>query len=194
MGMPWTADRWTADRVRALPDDGNRYELVDGELVVTPAPVAVHQRTVGRLSIQLDRYLARTRRAEVLASPADLALGEDEILQPDLFVVPLEPAGPARQWGDIHRLLLAIEVISPGTARYDRQLKRRRYQRARVPEYWIVDTDARLVERWRPNDERPEILSGQLTWAPFPGEAPLELDLAPFFAEARGELVPPPEG
>ena len=79
-------------------------------------------------------------------------------------------------------LLLVIEVTSPSTARQDRQLKRRRYQRAGVPEYWIVDLDARIVERWRPQDERPEILDEQLTWQPQPGAAPLEIDLVSLFA------------
>ena len=62
--------------------------------------------------------------------------------------------------------LLAVEVLSPSTARADRTVKRRLYQRAGVPEYWIVDLEARLVERWRPADERPEVLTDTLTWRP----------------------------
>jgi Uma2 family endonuclease len=83
--------------------------------------------------------------------------------------------------------VLVIEVLSPATARYDRQLKRRRYQRARVPEYWIVDVDSRLIERWRPNDERPEMLEERLTWKPAPGDASLDLDLTQLFAELWGD-------
>jgi Uma2 family endonuclease len=75
-----------------------------------------------------------------------------------------------------------VEVASPSTARYDRGLKRRFYQRAGVPEYWIVDLDARIVERWRPGDARPEVLDGVLSWQPGPEAPALTIDLAAFFA------------
>src|SRR5690606_27805130 len=84
MGMPHTAERWTADLVRALPDDGNRYELVSGELVMTPAPRPKHQLAVYELEKLLERVLAGTGLGRVLHSPADISLGEDEVLQPDL--------------------------------------------------------------------------------------------------------------
>jgi Uma2 family endonuclease len=83
--------------------------------------------------------------------------------------------------------LLAIVVLSPSTARFDRLLKRRRYQRAGVAEYWIVDPDARLVERWRPDDTRPELVSEILTWQPDAAKPPLELDLPALLREAWGE-------
>ena len=78
-------------------------------------------------------------------------------------------------------------MLSPSTARYDRTLKRKRYQRAGVPEYWIVDPDARVIERWRPEDERPEVASESLSWQPVPGTSPLLLDLPALFAEGWGE-------
>ena len=80
------------------------------------------------------------------------------------FVVPIGPDGRrGANWTDIHALLLAVEILSPSTARADRQAKRRLHQRERVGEYWIVDLDARVVERWRPDDERPEIVTRTLT-------------------------------
>ena len=83
--------------------------------------------------------------------------------------------------------MLAVEVLSPSTARADRQVKRRLFQRQGVAEYWIVDLDARLIERWRPDDERPELLAETLVWQP-PSEAePLEIDLPRFFGEVMGE-------
>lgn len=188
MGMPHASPPWTAAAVRELPDDGQRYELVSGELVVTPAPAWIHQRLVLEFALRLHDYLAHVPAGSVLFSPADITLGEDEILQPDLFVTPIEAARPVRQWTDITRLLLAIEIVSPSSARHDRQLKRRRYQRAGTPEYWIVDPDARLVERWRPEDSRPEILSETLEWQPDPGHAPLAIDLVETFREAWGEV------
>lgn len=187
MGMPQPDPTWTAELVRALPDDGRRYELISGELVVTPAPRGVHQQVVLELIRRLDSWLRGSGAGHLLISPADISLGEDEILQPDLFVYRTATGRPLRDWGDITELLLVVEVASPSTARYDRTLKRLRYQRAGVPEYWVVDSDARLVERWRPGDDRPEILPDRLTWRPPGAESGLELDLAALFEEATGE-------
>jgi len=185
MGMAQASTTWTGERVRALPDDGLRYELVDGELLVTPSPGWTHQSAVAALFRRLDEYVGSYALGWVRFAPADLSLGEDEVLQPDLFVIPaaLNP----RSWQEVRALLLVIEVLSPGTARYDRLIKRRRYQRAPVPEYWIVDLDARLVERWKPDDTRPEILTETLEWTPAPGLKPLEIELPVFFAEVWGE-------
>jgi Uma2 family endonuclease len=76
-----------------------------------------------------------------------------------------------------------VEVLSPSTARADRTVKRRRYQRAGIPDYWIVDLDARVVERWRPGDERPEILTEALTWHPYSSGEGFTLGLLRFFAD-----------
>ena len=192
MGMPDTAGRgtrdarrWTREAVLALPDDGRRYELIDGELVVSPAPRGVHQVAVSALERQLYDALRATGAAQVLHSPADITLGEDEILQPDLFVYRTARGGHLLDWRDITALLLVIEVLSPSTAHYDRYLKRLRYQRAGVPEYWIVDLDGRVIERWRPDDARPEIVAERLHWSA--GTAALDLDLTAFFADVWGE-------
>jgi Uma2 family endonuclease len=182
MGMPEILERWTAARVRALPQDERRYEVVDGELFVTPAPSFDHQRAVAELLVILREYVRRVAVGEAVISPADIELDAGTLVQPDVFVVPVEAGRRPRRWSDVSGLLLAIEVVSPSTARADRTVKRRRYQRAGIPEYWIVDLDARLVERWRPGDERPEILSDRLVWQPDPSQAGLELELATVFA------------
>jgi Uma2 family endonuclease len=187
MGMPQPATPWTADLVRNLPDDGNRYELVSGELVVTPVPRGLHQVAIHELVRVLDPWIAKAGAAHLLWSPADISLGEDEILQPDLFVYQTAGGRQLREWSDISSLLLVIEVLSPSTARFDRQLKRRRYQRAGVPEYWIVDLDGRLVERWRPDDERPEMLGETLEWRPVTAAEPLIIDLAALFERVVGD-------
>ena len=187
MGMPHATERWTPDRVRALPNDGNRYEVVHGELLVTPAPNALHQRAVGKLHLHLGTYFQGSTIGEVLLSPADISFDPDWLVQPDVFVVPLGPGGhKVRQWSEIRGLLLAVEVLSPSTARADRQVKRRLYQEAGVGEYWIVDLDARVVERWRPGDARPEVLTDVVRWQPDPRCEPLSIDLATFFAEVLG--------
>jgi Uma2 family endonuclease len=83
--------------------------------------------------------------------------------------------------------VLAVEVLSPSTARADRQVKLRLFRRQRVPQYWIVDVDARVIERWRPDDERPEILVNEVAWQPDPAHAPLIIDLPAYFRDVVGD-------
>jgi Uma2 family endonuclease len=190
MGMATARRVWTREEVLALQDaarPGVRYELIDGEVLVTPSPVDPHQRMVTALAFHLYGYCKRHRLGTVLVSPADIELEPDSILQPDVFVLPPEIKPRRRGWKHVSRLLLAVNVLSPSTARGDRTVKRTFLQRQRVPEYWIVDLDARLVERWRPDDERPEILTGALTWQPDAAIEPLVIVLPELFTEALGE-------
>ena len=182
MGMPASSMRWTREMLRALPDDGKRYEIVRGELLVTPSPSWTHQRAVLAMLTAINTHLGRQRVAEVMMSPADVELEEDSIVQPDLFVFPRSGGPMPRQWADVGRLLLAVEVLSPSTARYDRVVKRRLYMEHDVAEYWIVDLDARFVERWRPGDNRPEIVTDRLEWRVAPDDTPLVIVLDSFFA------------
>ncbi len=186
MVMPQAVEHWTRDMVLALPDDGMRHELIDGIHIVSPAPRFLHQRVVEVLGEHIRQYLKPRRLADVMILPGDLALGEDEVLQPDLFVYPLTSPSP-KNWLDITSLLLVAEVLSPSTARSDRGAKRRRYQRARVPEYWVVDIDARLVERWRPDESRPEVIDSVLEWRVNPDADAFVLDLLALWREALGE-------
>ncbi|HEU4642682.1 MAG TPA: Uma2 family endonuclease [Gemmatimonadaceae bacterium] len=187
MTMAAATMRWTADMVRALPDDGNRYEVVDGELLVTPAPTWEHQAASRKLFLHLHGYLAAHALGEAILAPADVEFADDRMVEPDLFVVPLIDGRAPRTWEEAGCVILAVEILSPSTARADRLVKRRLYQRLRVPEYWIVDVDARLVERWRPDDQRPEMLAKHLAWRPDSAHPPLAIDLAAYFAEVRGE-------
>src|SRR5215218_7860301 len=130
-----SGERWTVAKVRAMQDESRpwpRYELIDGELLVTPAPTIDHYRAVMWLFRVLDRYLARERVGEAMLSPADLTLRRGTISQPDIFVPPLEGAAAATHWSEIRHLLLAIEVLSPSTARFDRLKRRAHYQKASV--------------------------------------------------------------
>jgi Uma2 family endonuclease len=192
MGMPLQRRRrWTVAQVRAMQNESRawpRYELIDGELLVTPAPVPAHQRAVYQLARLLDDYVSELRLGEVLLSPADLELVPGSIVQPDLFVVPADAA--ARRWSDIRKLLLAIEVLSPTSARHDRVTKRRFFARAGVPEYWIVDVDVRVVERWRAGDERGELLDEALEWRPTAAIQPLTVPLPEYFARVHREPLP----
>lgn len=186
MGMAATT-KWTADMVRALPNDGNRYEVIDGELFVTPAPSWDHQEAAAELFTRLREYLRSTGTGHAMIAPADVEFDAERMVEPDVFVVPLVEGRRPHRWEEAGRLLLAVEILSPSTARADRQVKRRLYQQQGVPEYWIVDVDARLIERWRPEDTRPEILDQQLTWQPDPAAPPLVIDLARYFVDVLGE-------
>ena len=172
---------WTAEMVRQLPDDGNRYEVVYGELLVTPAPRLGHQLLVSRLFHPLAEYLAREPVGIVLTSPADISWGRDDVLvQPDVFVVPVDEVRTG-DWSRLRSLRLAIEVLSPSTTRADRFTKRRRYQEAGVPLYWIVDGDEQRVEVWTPGAELPAIEAERLVWSPAGAGQPFTLELAELF-------------
>jgi Uma2 family endonuclease len=185
MAMPASARRrWTRAEVIALndasPETGPRYELVEGELLVTASPIAPHQRAVRRLLVALETFLAINPLGEAF-SDLDVQLEEEGTIRPDVLVVPpheairLDTEMPARD------LLLVVEVLSPSTAYADRGPKRLLYQR-HVPEYWIVDLDARLVERWRPGEDRPKVLRERIEWLPYGVSAPLVLEVAELFA------------
>ena len=186
MAMPATT-RWTADMVRALPDDGKRYEVIDGELFVTPAPTFRHQHAAFEIGTLLKPYVATHAIGVVVLSPADVLTAKHVMVQPDVFVARLIEGRKPASWNDVGIPLLAIEILSPSTARADRHVKRRLYQRERVPEYWIVDVDARLLERWRADDVRPEILAERLEWQPDPARPPLVIDLVAYFRDVVGE-------
>lgn len=194
MGMPAeTARRWTAREVRELiaaqPLYTPRLELVDGELLVTSSPSPRHQRAVGLLLVALHAYLEGSPVGVPLASPSDVELEPEDLRQPDLYVIPREEYQRVTREGNPQReLLLAIEVLSPSSGRNDRVKKRPGYQR-HVPEYWIVDIDSRIIERWLPDDERPEILWERITWQPVGANELMELALPAFFARVDGEDV-----
>lgn len=178
---------WTAADLREIPDDRNRYEIIDGELFVTPSPSMGHQSIAAELFARLHVYLRDRHIGNVYFAPLDLHFADDTVVEPDLFVVPLVEGRRARSWEEAGRLLLVIEILSPSTARADRTVKRRKYQRDGVPEYWIVDGDARVVERWKPEDDRPEIISERLEWQADHDVPALTIDLRELFAGALGD-------
>ncbi len=195
MSMPVTR-HWTTADVRELIQEDRpwpRYELLDGELLVTPAPRGPHQTVAFEVCLLLDAYLSTARLGLATMSPADLELRPGTIMQPDVFVIPngsVRVAGREAEWSDIRALMLAVEILSPGSLRNDRVLKRDFYLANNVEEYWIVDVDARAVERWRPTQETPELLRETLVWSPRDGD-PLVIDLVALFAriEAKWKLI-----
>ena len=184
MGMPAIPHSVTTlDEFFALPEDkSRRHELLDGVYVVSPNPTLRHQQAIMVLYHRLLPALVNDPDLLLYPVGGDIVLGPRTVVQPDLFLIP-KPGSLDVHWRDVALPWLAVEVLSPGTAGRDRGIKRRLYQQAGVTEYWIVDLDSRMVERWRPGDERPEILHEALTWQVSESAAPFELDLAAFFVE-----------
>jgi Uma2 family endonuclease len=189
MGMPIPADtEWTAEMVRALPEDGKRYEVLDGELFVTPAPRLLHQRAISTLYELLSPFVASVKLGELLCSPADIEFSPRRLVQPDLFVAPLVGGRRPRDWTEIHALVLAIEVLSPSTARADRHHKRRIYMSEEVDEYWIVDLDARVIERWQRGRELADVEGETLVWQPASASGvALTINVVQYFAGVLDE-------
>ena len=179
--------RWTPEDVDPLNSETPswpRYECIDGELLVTPPPPSWdHQEYLGRLFLAIAAYLDVQRVGHAFFAPVDVQLTQDSLMQPDLVVVPLRDSERPRGSGRFREVLLAVELLSPGSVRADRVVKRRLHQRAGTPEYWIVDIEARAIERWRPDDARPEVVDGVLEWQPPGATAPLALDVATLLAE-----------
>ncbi|MEO8336336.1 MAG: Uma2 family endonuclease [bacterium] len=195
MGMPAIKRHWTSADVRALMDESRpwpRYELIDGELLVTPSPGWAHQFAIGEIIPILHAYLEKERVGLACPSPADLELRPGTITQPDVFVVPAAAEAPAEaeagSWSDIHSLLLAIEVMSPSSTRTDRVTKREFYLDVGVPDYCIVDVDARIVERWSPERQTPLVLRDEWVWQPVGARTPLTVVLPDLFDRIADNL------
>ncbi len=197
MAMPVTR-HWTVADVRELTREDRpwpRYELIDGELLVTPAPQNRHQITCQEIWKLLDAYVTIANTGLAVMSPSDLELRTGTITQPDVFVAPFDTpiASVFLEWSDVRSLLLAVEVLSPSSLRTDRVVKRDFYLANHVDEYWIVDIDARVIERWRPVQETPELHRAEIAWSPI-GRAPLVIDVQELFdtIDAKARLLPRP--
>lgn len=188
MSMPALVQRrWTPDELRDFiethPEPVPRYELVNGELLVTPSPTSLHQRLVFEIALRLHAYVKQNNLGEVRISPSDLRPIPDSLLQPDLFVIPCIDGKRAPLEDPVTRVLIAVEVLSPSSARFDRVIKRQLYQKVGLSEYWLVDPDSQTIERWLPSESRPEILDTLLRWTPDNSNAPFVLDIPGLFRE-----------
>ena len=186
MGMPAAPANWTVDMLDALPDDGQRYEIIDGELFVTPAPSDVHQLVTGAFHLRIAPYLLTSSVARALLSPADVRRGDRSRnrVQPDLFAVGLVDGRRPPYPYALNELILVLEVESPGNLLYDHHVKRQLYLSAGVPEYWIASAEARIVTRWRSLADPGEVFGQRIDWHPAGMPSPLTIDLKALFAEA----------
>jgi Uma2 family endonuclease len=163
MVMPLPVPRLSIDMLDDLPDDGTRYELLEGVLLVTPAPSFAHQVVASRLLVTLTEAL-RGSRATVVGIGA-IQRGKHTQLQPDVLVCP-PGLRPTASWRDIRDWWLAAEVLSPSSRLYDREVKRGAYLALGVQEYWIVDPDTCSVERWTRADSEQLSVGEDLVWRP----------------------------
>lgn len=181
---------WTWDEYAALPADGNRYEVLDGRVFVSPQPTAMHQRTVAAFQRHLDAYVEAHALGEVLPS-VNLVMGPGRYVGPDLVYIPTERAhgfgGENDLWLEAPPGLI-VEVLSPSTRGYDRIKKRRAYEEFGVDEYWIVDPSGGTVEvcRFAAGLEAPsETHRRSLFWRPDPTLPALEIDLESVWGRSR---------
>lgn len=183
MHMALDSRAWTVADLQHMPDDGQRYEVIDGELFVTPAPALRHQDAVMQLVLRLAPYIQAQAIGHLVFAPADVIFSPQRGVQPDLFVAPLVNGRRPRETSEIHGLVLAVEVLSPSSVRSDRVVKRALYREEGVAEYWVVDLDSRTVERSTLRDAAVESATETLSWHPAGAASPLTIDVKQYFAE-----------
>jgi Uma2 family endonuclease len=180
MVMATEAKPWTRAELARLPDDGNRYEVLNGELLVTPQANPRHQVIAFALGAILRDHCA-LHGLGVVVGPGAVVFDDNE-LQPDVQVIPVRGPIPANAiWEDLPHPLLVVEILSAGSHRHDLVKKRDAYLRVGIPEYWVVDHEARRVLVFRRSDTEPLVFTETLVWQP-DTTAALTIDLRELLA------------
>jgi Uma2 family endonuclease len=179
--------RLTYQDLQAFPEDNLRRELIDGELVVTPAPAIRHQDVVVRLVLRLGTH-SEAHGGKVYMAPTDVLFSEMDVVEPDVLYVGPESLGKVEKRFVRSAPDLVVEVSSPSTRRLELVRKRKLYERYGVPEYWFVDLDADRVEVYGLRDDiyaAPILVSrGDVLETPQVAELALDVD----------DLLGPPQG
>jgi Uma2 family endonuclease len=176
MHMATTSRWWTAADLEELPEDGCRYEVLEGELLVTPAPAFEHRAVTGQLVAKLAEY-CRAHSIGVVVVPGVVRWNANE-LQPDVAVATIPVPHSGRSTGDSS--ILVVEIHSPSTELRDRSVKRAAYMALDIPEYWQVNVQEKSVLVTRLG--RGQLLvKSVLTWHPDPNITPLQIDLSALF-------------
>ena len=182
MLMAHATKAWTLAQLHRLPDDGNRYELIDGELYVTPAPSTTHEGLALRLREILEPYVAAHQLGK-LFGPKSVVQDSDNQVEPDLMLRKVTFPLPAT-WTAMPTPLLVVEVLSRATARRDENQKLAFYRRKEVQEYWMVDRDSRTI---RAVTSGNDVITGtELTWQPVGASQALVIDVAAYFRDVLG--------
>jgi Uma2 family endonuclease len=136
----------TYEEFRQLPDDGKHYELIHGEVHLSPSRSTKHQLILGNTSVSLGTYVRSARLGVLFCAPLDVCLNPDTALQPDLIFISAERVGIVQENFVAGAPDLAVEVLSQSTAAHDRVTKLPIYAEAGVPEVWLIDSQAKTVE------------------------------------------------
>lgn len=181
MHMALKTHRWTRADLERMPDDGNRYEVIHGELLVSPAPRPAHDLLVHGLRRLLEPFCDH-QRLGIIGSVQAFVTDDSETI-PDI-VVRHVPVPPPATWDDAPMPLLVVEVLSDSTRRNDEVKKRAFYMEAGIPEYWIVDGEARSIRVITPAGDRTEAQA--IRWAPPGSSETLSIDVQALFTKAIG--------
>ena len=173
---------WTLEELHSLPDDGNTYELVRGELFVTPPPAVGHEEVVARLTRILVPFVAAHHIGNVYYPRAVVQFQGSQV-EPDLMVRPPHPH-PDGGWAVWPVPFLVIEIISPSTRRRDHEQKKSLYLAAGVAEYWIVDPEERTIRVVRPG-EADRVERSRVEWRPPGADVVLSVSVADVFGETQ---------
>ena len=180
--MPRSASEWTLEQLHRLPDDGNRYELVDGGLFVTPPPSVAHEELVAVLAKVLHPYVARWRLGRIY-TPHSVIQARGSQAEPDLMV---RHPTITDDWSALTVPIFVAEVASRSTRRRDLGPKRRYYLDLAIPDYWIIDGTTRTIRVVRPG-HADVVANDEVIWYPAGSAEPLHVDVAEYFREALGE-------
>ncbi len=181
MAMPLRVPEYTIDMLATFPDDGCRYELLEGMLLVTPQASNAHQLIATQIAYLLRKALAPRGLARVVA-PGAIQKGKRTELQPDVLVYPAAFSGRA-EWADIRGWWLAVEVISRASRIYDRDFKRPAYLALGVAEYWLVDPRERCVDIWTASSAVPHNVTDRIVWSPSALDQAVTLDIEEVFQD-----------
>jgi Uma2 family endonuclease len=179
MAMAISVPLYTVDDLEKFPDDGNRYELLDGVLLVTPAPAATHQIVVSRIQGELSHVLQRPGHAHVVGPGAVVRKPRTQ-LQPDILVYPSRFT-PTTDWPKITEHWLAVEVLSRSSRVYDREFKRDAYFALGVQQVWLVDWREQVVEVCKEIGKTRRVRDA-IRWRVPAIETTVSIDLAEVFA------------
>lgn len=178
MGMAITVPQYTVNDLEGFPDDGNRYELLDGMLIVTPSPRQAHQWVAMELALTLAAQLRAIAR---VVAPGVVSRPPGSQLEPDILVYPTR-FRPSSHWSDVTEHWAAVEVLSRSSRFYDRELKRDAYFQLGVQQVWLVDIEDRSVDVWRSRTEH-EVVRDVIRWSVPTTDVVVTVDLVELFAE-----------
>ena len=172
--------RWTRAHLEHLPDDGNRYEVLDGKLLVTPQASVPHQWIALELMMALHPY-CKAHRLGMPLGPGAVIFKKNE-LQPDVLVVPNFKGPVPDKWQNLPRPHLVIEVLSRTTTYRDFVIKREAYLKLGIAAYWVIDRFERNAAVWTQASDEPEMVTDAIRWQPREEIPPLKIPLSALFA------------